>query len=309
MEKEILNEIPEYVKKLPPEIQDLVFNGVWEQRTREVANKYSLSEPQTEDLLDLTVLTLIGLERPQNFIVTLVSNLNISRLLAEQIVLDLDKRVFEYAIKTIESKINEEQEISSEKTLSSEVSDILKVSKEKPRSENRDSNGLNHLRSMSGDMRSFEKEEVEPKQEAKTWLEEMKVNDSSKQPESSNNEQKAGYAPANLPGVDVGQSPVKTEERQIQKPKTQEEFIQRPISVPRYTANLSEKDEGEYLLKKSGIFPEHQDAEHRPVGLKPDMSYQKQSPKDFPETKQELKTENQEIPKKYSADPYREPIE
>ncbi len=308
MEYENLNEMPEYVKKLPVEVQALILEGVWQQRTHEVAEKYSLNENQTENLLDQTILTLIGLENPSNFINTLVTDLGISRLLAEQIVLDLDKRVFSYAVKFIES--NEKTE---EKTLSSEVLDILNTPEEPTKSEMKDSNGLNHLRSMSGDMKSAENGKMEAKPEPKTWLEELKLNNSSKEtkPEVSPLEQKIGSAPVNLPGVDVSQSPIKTEEREMQKPKTQTEFIQRPISVPRYTADLSEKDEGEYLLKKSGIFPEKEDSEHRPVGLKPDMTYHKQSPKDFPEIKTENTKNNsaQETPKKYTSDPYREPIE
>lgn len=278
------------------------------EKVEEISKKYTLSEAQNDILIELALYTINNIDSRSVIKDTIKQRLNISDLLAEQIMLDLDKRVFSYAVKFIES--NEKTE---EKTLSSEVSDILNTPEEPTKSTMKDSNGLNHLRSMSGDMKSAENGKMEVKPEPKTWLEELKLNNSSKEtkPEVSPLEQKIGSAPVNLPGVDVSQSPIKTEEREIQKPKTQTEFVQRPISVPRYTADLSEKDEGEYLLKKSGIFPEKEDSEHRPVGLKPDMTYYKQSPKDFPEIKTENTKNNsaQETPKKYTSDPYREPIE
>lgn len=302
------NQMQDYFKNLPNKLKDFIANGIWLDRSEEISFKYSLSEEQKEIFSNKILFILLGIENVNEFISNLSNELKISNLLAEQLADESDKRIFKLAVEFIES--NEEL---PEKTLSSEVSDILNTPEEPAKSAMRDSNGLNHLRSMSGDMKFAENGKMEAKPEPKTWLEETRLNNSSKEtkPEVSPLEQKIGSAPTNLPGVDVSQSPIKTEEREMQKPKTHTEFVQRPISVPRYTADLSEKDDGEYLLKKSGIFPEKEDSEHRPVGLKPDMTYHKQSPKDFPEVKQEVNTNDpaQVITKKYTSDPYREPIE
>jgi hypothetical protein len=96
--------IPEYIKTLPQSIQDMVFDGVWEERTNEIAKKYSLNETQTNDLADSVLLILIGLDKPDTFLENIIKELNISRLLAEQIMEDLEARVFEYAISYIEGK-------------------------------------------------------------------------------------------------------------------------------------------------------------------------------------------------------------
>ena len=42
MDNQTQNEIPEYVKSLPQSVQDLIFDGEWENRTTEITKKYSL---------------------------------------------------------------------------------------------------------------------------------------------------------------------------------------------------------------------------------------------------------------------------
>jgi uncharacterized membrane protein len=80
------NNIPEYVKGLPKAVQDMIFDGVWEERTIEIGKKYSLSDIQINSLADLVVLVLIGLERPETFLQTLIVELRVSALLADQIM-------------------------------------------------------------------------------------------------------------------------------------------------------------------------------------------------------------------------------
>lgn len=91
------------MKKLPQNVQDFVFDGTWEERVNEIAKKYSLNLEQTDTLANDAVLVLIGLELPDTFLQTIISDLNISRLLAEQIMQDLEMRVFDYAIKELEN--------------------------------------------------------------------------------------------------------------------------------------------------------------------------------------------------------------
>ena len=104
MNEETLKDMPEYLKTLPKSIQDVVFDGVWEDRADEIAKKYSLNEAQTDSLINNVLFILIGLENPDNFLDTIITELNISRLLAEQITEDLEVRVFEYTVKSIENK-------------------------------------------------------------------------------------------------------------------------------------------------------------------------------------------------------------
>jgi len=104
MNEDTLKDMPEYLKTLPKSIQDVVFDGVWEERTEEIAKKYSLNELQTDSLTNNVLYILIGLENPDNFLDTIVAELGISRLLAEQITEDLEVRVFEYTVKSIEKR-------------------------------------------------------------------------------------------------------------------------------------------------------------------------------------------------------------
>src|SRR3989338_8060373 len=96
--------LPEYVKTLPKVLQDLIFNWPWEERIGEIAKKYSLNYNQTESLINGVLFVLIGLDKPETLQQTLVVELKISKLLTDQIVGDLENRVFEYAIKEIEGK-------------------------------------------------------------------------------------------------------------------------------------------------------------------------------------------------------------
>jgi len=95
-------------QNLPQFVQDLVFAGAWEERTREVAKKYSLNATQLETLVDNVLFVLLGLESGENFINLISSELGISKLLSEQIIDELDIRVFEYSIKSVENKENKE---------------------------------------------------------------------------------------------------------------------------------------------------------------------------------------------------------
>src|SRR3989344_4605176 len=96
--------LPEYVKTLPKVLQDLIFNWPWEERVGEIAKKYSLNYNQTESLINKVLFILIGLDKPETLQQTLAVELKISKLLTDQIINDLETRIFEYAIKEIESK-------------------------------------------------------------------------------------------------------------------------------------------------------------------------------------------------------------
>ncbi len=104
MDEKNQNDIEKYLKTLPKEVQDFLAEGVWEERTIEIGKKYGLNETQIDDLVNAVVLLLTGIEKPDKFLDTIVSSLAISKLLAEQIMNDLDNRVFDYALKQTTKK-------------------------------------------------------------------------------------------------------------------------------------------------------------------------------------------------------------
>lgn len=114
MNEQNLDTSLEYIKKLPQSVRDVVYAGVWEERTEEIAKKYSLNERQADDLVNNVLYVLVGLSKPDDFIETVVSELGISGLLAEQIMDDLEVRVFEYAFKMIQNQDKKSE--SSDKT-------------------------------------------------------------------------------------------------------------------------------------------------------------------------------------------------
>jgi hypothetical protein len=108
MDNKDQNDIPEYVKALPKAVQDFVYDGEWEKRTLEIATKYSLNEIQANTLADKVLFVLIGLETPGIFLETLTDELGVSQIISEQIISDIEKRVFEYALKETEPKLKPE---------------------------------------------------------------------------------------------------------------------------------------------------------------------------------------------------------
>ncbi|MBI4155923.1 MAG: hypothetical protein HY507_01685 [Candidatus Zambryskibacteria bacterium] len=104
MEDKTQNNTQEFIKNLPQAVQDLVFDGEWEKRVTEIAKKYSLGPGQTDTLINNVLFVLIGLDTPDTFTSLMTSELGISKLLAGQIIEDLENRVFEYALGVIENK-------------------------------------------------------------------------------------------------------------------------------------------------------------------------------------------------------------
>lgn len=98
--------INELISKLPQDIKDLVYDGAWEQRTRDVANKYSLSPDKIELLVDSVFFVIIGADKIEDLPKSMKVELALSDIVTEQVMEDLLKRVFENAIKFLQSKKN-----------------------------------------------------------------------------------------------------------------------------------------------------------------------------------------------------------
>lgn len=227
MNEETLKDMPEYTKNLPKPVQDLVFDGVWEERTEEIAKKYSLSEKQTDDLINNVLYILVGLLKPEDFLSTITVELSISGLLAEQLVEDLEVRVFEYALKTIQNQEKKGESIEKE-----------------------DGDDLPELRPEITPL-------IEP-------------------------EEKVRVRPVPVGFTETTPQPAL--KPQMPKP----ELVQRPISVPRYTATPMEDTEPKPVLPPKEAAP-HQSAPSTQTSA---------SPQPVPEPV-----------KKYAVDPYREPLD
>lgn len=92
------------LNELPKTTQDLLFGNVWEERTGEIAEKYSLNELQKDSLVNNVLFILISKAKKETLLETIVKDLGISQMLAEQIMEDLEVRVFEYTFKTIQNQ-------------------------------------------------------------------------------------------------------------------------------------------------------------------------------------------------------------
>lgn len=101
------NETTRYIESLPKELKAVISDPNIENRTREIAKKYSLSVDQEEGLIDIVMLILTGIESPDTLEENIISDLSVSGIVAEQIINDLDNRVFDYALKELGVEDNE----------------------------------------------------------------------------------------------------------------------------------------------------------------------------------------------------------
>jgi hypothetical protein len=296
------NEIPEYVKNLPPAVQDFVLNGAWEERTNEIAKKYSLNPIQTDALANTVVLVLIGLESPDTFLDTIVKDVGISRLLAEQIMGDLEKRVFEYAINQIESKNKTEKEkpvVAETKPVEPEIKVEEKTKPVVPET-------------PKPAPIEVKKEEEKPKPQ--NVFADMKTEIKKTPGAIVNSPQVPEVAPQNLPMIEKNESvktvPLPTLRDVLQKKLETKpvEPIQRPIPVPRFTATpLPEDAVATAIPIRTPAAAQAPVPAPQPI-IKPVTTPATTIAEPASVLPPETKKEETPIQKKYVVDPYREPI-
>ena len=102
MEK--IGNTPDIIQKQSIETQSVLSDQAWQDRTKEIATKYSLNPVQTENLTDEVLKVLLDRQNKTNFAESLTTSLGISKLLSGQISEDSEVRVFDYVRKTIENK-------------------------------------------------------------------------------------------------------------------------------------------------------------------------------------------------------------
>ena len=86
------------------EISKTQSNSQITSRVGEVGKKYSLSDSQIEKLVNKVNIVIKYPDQKNNLLDTIVTDLDISRLLAEQVMGELETRVFEYALARIQNK-------------------------------------------------------------------------------------------------------------------------------------------------------------------------------------------------------------
>lgn len=229
MENITQQEISAYISGLPQTVKKIILENTWERRAQEIVSKYSLSEEQSVVLINLIFFVIIGVENPNTLEESIKNELRVSELLAEQIRKDLEVRVFDYIIKTIQ---NQDKKVeSSEKPKESDLPEI--------------------------------RPEITPVIEP---------------------EEKVRVRPIPVGFSDNTSKPA-------QKPQTPgPELVQRPVSVPRYTAVPMEEEGNVSFTQKSTVQTEV------PKPITP--AEPAKTPEPIPEPV-----------KKYAVDPYREPLE
>lgn len=139
-------EIQDYLKGLPDSVINAIVDKTWSKRTNEIALKYSLTEEQTNTLRNLVLFVIIGVESPKTLQKSIEVELGISNLLSEQLMKDIDNRVFQYIYNLISENqpvpeivtapVKIEKEVNAEKGNIPKplpINEIKKVEQEEPR--------------------------------------------------------------------------------------------------------------------------------------------------------------------------------
>src|SRR3989344_75148 len=270
MENQTQDKSQEYVKNLPQVVQDFVYDGVWEERTAEIAKKYSLGPGQTDTLINNVLFVLIGLDTPDTFTNLMTSELGISKLLASQIIEELETRVFEYVLNTVESQ-------------------KLKVeSKSKPEIKSGPADLEVKLSNQREEKKIFANIKTEIKKTPGTignvaYVPEVR-------PETVPMVEKNEKAQVRVPQTD-------TPQQKQEQPVRQPEPVQRPVSVPRFT--VAQTNTQSQLLQPVSV--------QKPAQVLSDIINNNQNPTPTPQQPMQ-KPPQPETPKKY-MDPYREPVQ
>lgn len=94
-------DIQKYLETLPDNVRDFIDGEEWQSRTKQVAEKYGLDENQSDSLANNVCLFIVGLTPPESLQADIEEDLSISPIVSEQILDDLDGRVFDFALKAI----------------------------------------------------------------------------------------------------------------------------------------------------------------------------------------------------------------
>ncbi len=305
LENNIFSKIPQTTN---PQAKNITIDKNLENKIREVAKKYLLNEIQTSKLLSMVSANSGKMGDNKVFLETIVSDLGISKLLAEQILEDLDKRVFSYAISSTEDK----------KAPSSESKPILSFApKNNPQiPEIRPQN----LPSQNAQVNILA-------QQVNAQKVSMSTPPTTQTPTIKTSSYKPTYAIPVINTVtptktDVGVGEIKKDDDWManlaEKPFIGKDFgaskitykstdggetVQRPTNVPRFGSESNKNDPLEQLIKE--VEKPAPQKNIMDTKLNNVTSTTTQTPRAQPK----MTNEDVDAPKKYGVDPYREPLE
>lgn len=93
--------IKQQIEKLPPEIQKVLRDTDWQSKMLAIGKKYSLHIDQLDTFQMETMLTLIGLTHPDEYVTELKSRLGVSENLAQALALEVNEQI----MKSIRSQL------------------------------------------------------------------------------------------------------------------------------------------------------------------------------------------------------------
>jgi hypothetical protein len=96
--------LQESLSKLPEVVQDCIRSKDWQMRIAEIVTKYSLNTNQNANLQYEILFVIVGFESIDDLVNNIKKELNISSLLAEQLVNDIKDRILSWINKVYESK-------------------------------------------------------------------------------------------------------------------------------------------------------------------------------------------------------------
>ncbi len=96
--------IKDAYKTLSDDVKSIIGSSEWLKRVQEIGQKYSLTVEQIDSLGYEILFTFLNLQSPDLLNETIEEELDISSILAEQIVEEIEERIFAWAMKKIEQK-------------------------------------------------------------------------------------------------------------------------------------------------------------------------------------------------------------
>jgi hypothetical protein len=316
--RKMLGGIFEYTESAPKNIKNIVADNIWPKRVAEIATKYSLTEDQTIILQNLILSVIIEVEQKENLVASLETELGISELLTEQIMKDLDERVFQYATDFIEKGGETDLPLPKFDRPDADVAGALQTSA--------DNTATKVPVRTPFDVLGKQKEEVEippvilpmveSDEDRKKVAEQNRIANTER-PDAdvagalrasignsvSPSARPVAQAPANLPGIAVEKPIIDTDNQIKDGVFIGSEFIQKPIAVPRFNAT-SAPENPENKNQTADSLSARINQTEKPQNIidnKLNSVVSSTAPAD--------KKPEVEYPPRYTVDPYREPIE
>lgn len=97
-------EIKKYIDQLPPAIKTAVLGAEWNKRIGEIGQKYSLHLDQISSLEYEVLFVMIGMEPEEDLVENIQKELSISKILATQLAEEINIRIFQYILKTMQAQ-------------------------------------------------------------------------------------------------------------------------------------------------------------------------------------------------------------